>query len=134
MKRILFLCVGNSGRSQMAEGLAREILGVRVEVLSAGSRPEPAINEHAIEAMADIDIDIREQYTKSVDAIDLSGVELVVTLCAEEVCPVLPEHVRRVDWPIDDPSAPDPEEPPARFQAARDQIREKIEALAQGSI
>ncbi len=131
MKRILFLCVGNSGRSQMAEGLAREILGVRVEVLSAGSRPEPAINEHAIEAMAGIDIDIREQYTKSVDAIDLSGVELVVTLCAEEVCPVLPEQVRRLHWPIPDPAVGGPGEPEARFRAARDMIQERIEALAE---
>ncbi len=131
MKRILFLCVGNSGRSQMAEGLARQILGERVEVLSAGSQPEPAINEHAIEAMADIDIDIREQYTKSVDTIDLSGVEVVVTLCAEEVCPVLPEHVRRVDWPIDDPAAEDSGEPRASFLVARDLIQEKIKALAE---
>ncbi len=129
--RILFLCVANSARSQMAEGLARRILSGRAEVSSAGSNPAP-VHPHAIEAMAEIGIDIAGQFSKSVDTIDLSGVDLVVTLCAEEVCPVLPEHVRRVDWPIPDPAAQDPDDPQARFRAARDLIQEKIEALAEG--
>ena len=133
MKRILFLCVANSARSQMAEGFARRILGERVEVLSAGSEPGP-MSPHAVEVMAEIDIDISNHYSKSVDTIDLSGLDLVVTLCAEEVCPVLPEHVRRLDWPIDDPAAEDSGEPRASFLVARDLIQEKVEALAQGSI
>ena len=134
MKRILFLCVANSARSQMAEGLARRILGERAEVSSAGSDPAP-VNPHAVGAMAEIGIDITGQYSKSVDTIDLSGLDLVVTLCAEEVCPVLPGHVRRLHWPIADPAAQDTtaedtSEPQARFRAARDLIQEKIEALA----
>ncbi len=133
MKRILFLCVANSARSQMAEGLARHILGEEADVSSAGSNPAP-VNRHAIEAMAEIGIDITGQYSKSVDTVDLSGLDLVVTLCAEEVCPVLPEHVRRLHWPIADPAASDTTaedttEPQARFRAARDLIKEKIEAL-----
>ena len=142
MKRILFLCVANSARSQMAEGLARKILGERAEVSSAGSEPA-SVNPHAIEAMAEIGIDITAQHSKSVDTIDLSGLDLVVTLCAEEVCPVLPGHVRRLHWPIADPAAegtaaeaPAPEataqgmsELQSRFRAARDVIQEKIEAL-----
>ena len=128
MKRILFLCVANSARSQMAEGLARKILGERAEVSSAGSNPA-SVNPHAIEVMAEIGIDITGQCSKSVDTIDLSGLDLVVTLCAEEVCPVLPGQVRRLHWPIPDPAAQDLGEPEARFRAARDLIQERIEAL-----
>ena len=84
--RILFLCVANSARSQMAEGLARRILGEQAEVSSAGSNPTP-VHPHAIEAMAEIGIDITGQVSKSVDTMDLSGLDLVVTLCADEVCP-----------------------------------------------
>ena len=117
----------------MAEGLARQILGEGAEVSSAGSKPAP-VNPHAVEAMAEIGIDITGQYSKSVDTIDLSGLDLVVTLCAEEVCPILPGQVRRLHWPIADPAAPDSAaedttEPQARFRAARDLIKEKIEAL-----
>ena len=127
-QRILFLCVANSARSQMAEGLARQILGERAEVLSAGSNPAP-VNPNAIEAMAEIGIDITGQVSKSVDTIDLSGLDLVVTLCSDEVCPILPGQVRRLHWPIADPAAREPGEPQVRFRAARDVIREKIQAL-----
>ncbi len=140
MKRILFLCVANSARSQMAEGLARRILGELAEVSSAGSNPTP-VNPHAVEAMAEVGIDITGQYSKSVDTIELSGLDLVVTLCAEEVCPVLPKEVRRLHWPITDPAAPDTGEPQARepraresqgrFRAARELIQKEVEALAQ---
>ena len=130
MQRILFLCVANSARSQMAEGLARQVLGEQTEVLSAGSNPAP-VNPHAVEAMAEVGIDISGQVSKSVDTIDLSGLDLVVTLCAEEVCPVLPEQVRRLHWPIPDPAAQDLGEPQARFRAARDMIQERVEALAE---
>ena len=130
MQRILFLCVANSARSQMAEGLARQVLGEQTEVLSAGSNPAP-VNPHAVEAMAEVGIDISGQVSKSVETIDLSGLDLVVTLCAEEVCPVLPEQVRRLHWPIPDPAAQDLGEPQARFRAARDMIQERVEALAE---
>ncbi len=130
MKRILFLCVANSARSQMAEGLARHILGDRAEVLSAGSNPA-SVSPHAVEAMAEIGIDITGQCSKSVDTIDPSGLDLVVTLCAEEDCPILPGQVRRLHWPVSDPAAQSPGEPPARFREARDLIQEKIKALAE---
>ena len=129
-QRILFLCVANSARSQMAEGLARRILGERAEVSSAGSNPAP-VNPDAVEAMAEIGIDITGQHSKSVDTIDLSSLDLVVTLCAEEVCPVLPERIRRLHWPIPDPATEDRGEPQARFRAARDLLQERIEALAE---
>ena len=94
MKRILYLCVANSARSQMAEGLSRYILGGRVEVLSAGSQPT-RVNPYAILAMAEIGIDISAQRSKSVDEIDPARIDLVITLCAEEVCPVFPGRKRR---------------------------------------
>jgi arsenate reductase len=132
MKRILFLCVANSARSQMAEGLARDLLGSRVEVLSAGSRPA-TVNPFAIAAMAEVGIDISGHRSKPVDDIDVSALDLVVTLCAEEVCPVLPGRVRRLHWPIADPATKEPlaeDEMRVRFRAARDQIKARLEILA----
>src|SRR3546814_14638889 len=81
MTRILFLCVANSARSQMAEGLARHLLCDRATVMSAGSAPS-RVNPYAIEAMAEIGIDISGQRSKQVDDIDPAGVDLVVTKSA----------------------------------------------------
>ena len=132
MTRILFLCVANSARSQMAEGLARRIFGDRSEVISAGSQPSK-VNPYAIEAMAEIGIDISGHRSKSVDAIDPAGIDLVITLCAEEICPVFPGRLRRLHWPISDPASADPsltpEEMRARFRTARDQVKARIEIL-----
>jgi arsenate reductase len=132
IRRVLFLCVANSARSQMAEGLARALFGDRLEALSAGSRPSE-VNPYAIEAMAEVGIDISEQRSKSVDEIDTAALDLVVTLCAEEVCPVLPGRTRRLHWPIADPASADPglspEELHQRFRSARDQIRERLNLL-----
>nr|WP_272886575.1 VOC family protein [Stutzerimonas kunmingensis] len=129
----MFLCVANSSRSQMAEGLARQLLGPRVEVLSAGSQPT-RVNPHAIAAMAAAGIDISQQRSKSVDSIDPGAIDLVVTLCAEEVCPILPGKVKRLHWPIADPAAAyaeqSEEQTQARFRQARDQISRRIEILA----
>ena len=130
--RILFLCVANSARSQMAEGLARDLLP-GVEALSAGSSPS-RVNPYAIEVMAEIGLDISAQRSKSVAQIDPEGLDLVVTLCAEEVCPVLPGRVRRLHWPIRDPATADAaltaEQQRERFRSARDEIRARMSALA----
>jgi len=132
MKRILFMCVANSARSQMAEGLARQILGEGFEVMSAGSQPSK-VNQYAIEAMAGIGIDLSGHRSKSVDEIDPASIDLVITLCAEEVCPVLPGRVRRLHWPIADPASSDPSLTPddmrARFSSARDQIAARVRVL-----
>jgi len=96
-KSILFLCVANSARSQMAEGLARARLGPGVRVQSAGSEPS-RLNPLAVDAMREIDVDIASHRAKSVDTIDPSSVDLVVTLCAEEVCPVGLAGVPRLRW------------------------------------
>ena len=130
---LLFLCVANSARSQMAEGLARKRFGDRLRVQSAGSRPS-RMNPYAIEVMREIGIDLGTHASKSVDAIDPSTVDTVVTLCAEEVCPVFLGKARRLHWPIDDPASDDPslsrDAMLARFRVARDRIQGHIEAIA----
>ncbi len=115
----------------MAEGLARHMLGANVEVSSAGSEPT-TLNPYAVEAMAEVGIDISGQRSKPIDTIDTGALDLVVTLCAEEVCPALPGSVRRLHWPIADPASSEPLAPEAmrdRFRAARDQISGRLEAL-----
>ena len=132
IRKILFLCVANSARSQMAEGLARRRFAADTEVLSAGSRPS-RVNPYAIEVMAEIGIDIRDHHSKSVDDVDAGSADLVITLCADEVCPVLPGRVKRLHWPIADPASDDPnlsaEEMRVRFRTARDDIQARIAAL-----
>lgn len=132
MNRILFLCVANSARSQMAEGLAREMLSDDFEVASAGSAPS-RINPYAIEAMAEIGIDISNHRSKSIDEFGLADLDLVVTLCGEESCPVLPPEVEKLHWPIDDPASDDPsistEEMRERFRRAREEICTRIETF-----
>ena len=126
--RILFLCVANSARSQMAEGLARARFGSRAEVLSAGSAPT-RVNPHAVAALAERGIDISAQRSKSVSDIDLSAVDVVVTLCADEVCPVVPGRVERLHWPLPDPAAAPPGLAAARFREVRDDIERRLEAF-----
>jgi len=130
---VVFLCVANSARSQMAEGLARSLFGRLVRVQSAGSRPSQ-VNRHAIAAMHEIGIDITSQRSKSVDEIDPASAGAVITLCAEEVCPLWPGKLARLHWPLLDPASPDPDTPAetllARFRATRDELRCRLWALA----
>lgn len=130
---LLFLCVANSARSQMAEGLARTLFGDLVRVQSAGSQPT-AVNPNAIAAMREIGVDITGQRSKSVDGIDPASVDSVITLCAEEVCPVWPGAFARLHWALPDPARADPEVPAeallARFRAVRDELRARLWAFA----
>lgn len=130
-KSILFLCVANSARSQLAEGLARHLYGERVRVQSAGSKPSH-VNPFAIEVMREIGIDLDAHTSKSVDTIDPATVDTVITLCAEEVCPVFLGAAKRLHWPIPDPASDDPslsrDALLSRFRNARDTIRAKLEA------
>ena len=125
--RILFLCVANSARSQMAEGLARAMLPAEIEVASAGSAPR-SLNPLAVDALSEIGIDISGHRSKPLSEVSPETADLVVTLCAEEVCPVVPGRVKRLHWPLSDPAA---EGNIAAFRAARDQIKGRIEVLAQ---
>jgi arsenate reductase (thioredoxin) len=127
---ILFMCVANSARSQMAEGLGRMIFGGRVAVQSAGSEPS-FVNPYAIEVMREIGVDITAQRSKSVNEIDAATIGTVITLCAEEVCPVFLGKARRLHWPIPDPASKEQplprEEMLTRFRRARDTIRTLLE-------
>lgn len=129
-RSILFLCVANSARSQMAEGLARNILGPGIRIQSAGSAPT-SLNPLAVRVMAEIGIDITAQSSKSVDSIDPSTVDTVVTLCAEEVCPVFPGGVRRLHWPLPDPAGGlgTEEERMQYFRVIRDEIERRVKEL-----
>ncbi|MCG8588930.1 MAG: arsenate reductase ArsC [Proteobacteria bacterium] len=124
----LFLCVANSARSQMAEGLARSLAPPGVAVHSAGSEPG-TLNPYAVRAMAEIGIDLSAHVSKGLDAIALDRIGLVVTLCADEVCPVFPGDVRRLHWPFPDPAAVEGSDAEilAGFRAVRDQIRARLE-------
>lgn len=104
---VLFLCVANSARSQMAEALARARWGARVRVASAGSQPT-RVNPYAIEVMRERGLDLGSHYSKSVTTIDPASVDLVITLCADEVCPLFLSKAPRLHWPLSDPASEDP--------------------------
>lgn len=132
--KILFLCVANSARSQMAEGLAKNLFGTYVEIQSAGSYPSGMVNPLAIEAMKEIDIDIAHHRSKSWD--DLSprffvDLDYVISLCAEEICPTITSKAKRLRWGLPDPASikgTDADKLEA-FRRARDEIRSKLEVL-----
>ena len=130
---VLFLCVANSARSQMAEGLARQRFGSAVRVQSAGSAPS-RVNPYAIRALSELGIDLTTHSSKSVDTIDPTSVDLVITLCAEEVCPVFLSRAPRLHWPLQDPDRKHEdltdEERLQHFRVARDQIRTHLDELA----
>ena len=128
---LLFLCVANSARSQMAEGLARARFGNRVRVQSAGSRPGK-LHPHAVAVLAEVGVDISGQRAKHIDVIDQANVDTVVTLCDEEVCPVLADAVTHLAWPLADPAG---STVPAvnqleRFRAIRDELTRRLDRLS----
>lgn len=131
-RRILFLCVANSARSQMAEGLARQLFGPSYTIQSAGSRPS-FVHPLAVQALGELGIDTSGQSSKSVQNIDLSGVDLIITLCADEVCPVAPGRIRRLHWPLPDPAAPAENEAQQfeAFRKVRDELAERLGLLKQ---
>ena len=124
---VLFLCVANSARSQMAEGIFRSLAEDRLRVQSAGSMPSQ-VNPRAVQAMAEIGIDITRHRSKSVAEIDPATVGTVITLCAEEVCPVVLGDACRLHWGLPDPAGHDEPEQTglARFRAVRDELRRRI--------
>lgn len=101
---ILFLCVANSARSQMAEGIARSFAPSNVQVSSAGSKPTK-VNPHAIAVLKEINIDISKHFSKIVDDIDPANVDVVITLCAEEECPIFLGKAKRLHWGLPDPTS-----------------------------
>ena len=126
--KLLFLCVANSARSQMAEGLARAFHGNRVAAASAGSEPS-RVNPFAVGAMAELGIDIASAQSKSVDSIDPQSVDTVITLCAEEVCPAFLGKAGQHHWPLPDPAAAAGDEAVIQqaFRTTRDEIRRRLQ-------
>ena len=129
-KRVLLLCTGNSARSQMAEGLLREMGGDRFEVESAGVNPS-RVRPEAVEAMREVGIDISAHRSKSADEFVGQVFDYIITVCdnARETCPVFPGHAERIHHSFEDPPAPgaaDPDTTMAVFRRVRDQIREWV--------
>ena len=128
-RTVVFLCVANSARSQLAEALARRIAPPGTMVLSAGSNPW-RVHPMAVRVLDEVGIDISRARSKGIDEIHIERAGLVVTLCAEEVCPVVPGSVRRLHWPLEDPAeAWGEEEMLRRFRETRDLLTEKLGEL-----
>lgn len=129
-RHVLFMCVANSARSQLAEGIARSLAPPDVRISSAGSEPT-SVRPLAIAALAEIGIDIRAHRSKTVADIDVDSVDAVITLCAEEVCPVFPRAVLKIHWGLPDPAAATGDEPArlAAFRDVRDELRRRLGAV-----
>ena len=128
--RILILCTGNSCRSQMAEGLFRWLSSARVDAFSAGVEPQGYVQPLSIRVMQEIDVDISQARSKSVDEFIDQPFDFVITVCdhAAEICPVFPKATKRIHWSIDDPFTVAGDEA-ARLEAyrrARDELRQRI--------
>ena len=135
MRRVLFLCTGNSCRSQMAEAILRDRGGDRVESLSAGAKPSGHIHEGAVRAVDEIGLSVAGQRSKSIDEFlppQGSPPDLIVSVCsnADRDCPVFPADVERLHWPFDDPAdaTGSDEEVMAEFRRVRDEIAARIDA------
>lgn len=135
IKRVLFLCTGNSCRSQMAEGFARIAAPEGVRVYSAGVDPVD-VNPKAVQAMAEAGIDISGQASKDLEAVPVDEIDTLVTLCgdAAERCPVLPGVKETLHWPLRDPAhaTGSPEEVMRSFREVRDDIAARVRSLFAG--
>lgn len=133
MKGILFLCVANSARSQMAEGIARSLAPPGVKIWSAGSRPT-SVRREAIEVLSEIGIDISHHRSKPIADVPESEIDTVITLCAEEQCPVLPGKADRIHWDLPDPAieAGSRESVLAAFRTIRDELQRRISLFVSG--
>ncbi len=132
--KILFVCTGNSARSQMAEGFARHVGQGRVEAHSAGIAPSQ-LNPYAVRVMQEQGIDNSAQHSKTFEWDLARQMDVVVTVCghANESCPVLPPEVRRLHWPLSDPAAAQGSENEilAVFREVRDQIEAQVRTLVE---
>jgi protein-tyrosine-phosphatase len=124
-KKILFVCVENSNRSQMSEAFAKRLGGKSIEAYSAGSKPSGTINPKAISAMNELGYDLSDHHSKSLDEVkSLAPFDAVVTMGCGDACPWMPAK-QFIDWDIPDPKELDGDE----FNKVRDLIKEKVEGL-----
>ena len=124
MKTVLFVCVENSCRSQMAEGFANNLGKGIIEVCSAGSRPSGKINPDATKVMQELGIDISYQKSKGFEELSIKKFDYVVTMGCEDVCPFVPAK-QNMDWHVEDPKGKDL----GFFRKVRDDIAEKVKEL-----
>ena len=129
---ILFLCVANSSRSQIAEGLARAMSGDGIRIESAGSAPA-TVHPLALRVLAEAGVDHGSARSKHWSSVPLEGIDLIVTLCAEEVCPVVPGSIRRLHWALPDPAAAtgSEDERLAAFRSVREELESRLRELLQ---
>jgi arsenate reductase len=121
---VLFLCVHNAGRSQMAAGWLQHLADGLIDVLSAGSEPAESINPSAVAAMDEVGIDLRGRAPRRWDMADLEAADVVVTMGCGDTCPVLPGK-RYVDWPLDDPAGQGVD----AVRPIRDEIERRVRGL-----
>jgi arsenate reductase len=121
---VLFVCVHNAGRSQMATGWLRHLTGDAVEVRSAGSAPAAEVNPVAVRAMAEVGIDISAAVPRRLTDADVAACEVIVTMGCGDACPVFPGR-RYEDWKLTDPAGQDIE----LVRQVRDEIRDRVEHL-----
>jgi arsenate reductase len=127
-KRVLMLCTGNSARSQMAEGWLRHLAGDRFDVFSAGTRPV-GLNPKAVQAMAELGIDISSHRSKSVDEFSGEQFDYIFTVCdgAREACPIFPGDGKHLHQDFEDPAAAPPGQQVSTFRRVRDRLRTRLE-------
>ena len=123
---VLFMCVHNAGRSQMAAGLLKHLAGNRVKVFSAGSKPVNELNPAAVEAMAEIGIDISQSIPMLFNESLMEEVDIVVTMGCGDTCPILPGK-NYLDWQLDDPA----DQKIEKVREIRDQIENKVRLLTE---
>ncbi len=131
-RKVLFLCTGNSARSQMAEGFLRHYGGDQFEVLSAGIEPA-GVNPKAIAVMLEVGIDISGQTSDAISSEMLEGIDLLITLCgdARENCPFVPTRVEKRHWALEDPARVEgtEQEVMEKFREVRDRVKLEVEQL-----
>ena len=131
---VLIVCTGNSCRSQMAEGILRAAAGDSLEVYSAGSKPAGYVHPLAVQALAEIGLDISRHRSKSVDEFVDQGIQTVIAVCgqADTACPMYPGEVERLHWPFEDPALATgtKEEQMQVFRKVRDEIKVKFQSYA----
>jgi arsenate reductase len=131
---ILFMCVANSARSQLAEGIAKQVFGTKANIQSAGSQPTK-VNPYALRALNEVGIETSTLNSKAVEDLPSDFVEqldYVITLCDEEVCPVIISKAAKLHWPLPDPAGKDGSEAEQmmRFRSTRDEIRRRLDAFS----
>jgi arsenate reductase (thioredoxin) len=124
VSRVLFVCVQNAGRSQMAQALFEQAADGRHEARSAGSRPATQVHPEVVEVMRELDIDLAGRTPRALDRSDAEWADVVVTMGCGDECPVVPGK-RYVDWELDDPAGL----PPAEVRRVRDEIVARVKAL-----